>query len=224
MLRQSTTCQLSRQAAWKRIGTGYLPTGAGTKVDKEAPPVLDIISGLLAALTGAFGTLTTLIALVLGLLSLFLGRRFFWLFIGLAGFAVGLVLSQGLASGADDAVRPLLVIGLAILFGVLAIVARRIMTALAGAVVLALVAYTLTAGFPVWIQVLATLIGGLIGAALAGWLLDWGLIVGSALLGSLMVSSVLGNWIDSAGMLSFVLFAALALAGIFYQARDLTRG
>jgi hypothetical protein len=186
--------------------------------------MLDMISGLLSALTGAFGTLTTLVALVLGLLSLFLGRRFFWLFIGLAGFAVGLVLSQGLASGADEAVRPLLVLGLAILFGALAIVAQRIMAALAGAVVLALVAYTLTAGFPSWMQILATLIGGLIGAALAGWLLDWGLIIGSALLGSLMVSSVLAGWIGSAGMLSFVLFVALALAGIFYQARDLMRG
>ena len=186
--------------------------------------MLDMISSLFGALTGAFGTLTTLVALVLGLLSLFLGRRFFWLFIGLAGFALGLVLSQGLASGADEAVRPLLVLGLAILFGVLAIVAQRIMTALAGAVVLALVAYTLTAGFPGWMQVLATLIGGLIGAALAGWLLDWGLIIGSALLGSLMVSSILNGWLGSAEMLSFVLFVALALVGIFYQARDLTRG
>jgi hypothetical protein len=93
MLRQSTTCRLSRPATRKRIGSGRLPAGAGNKEDKEAPPVLDMISSLLGALTGAFGTLTTFVALVLGLLSLFLGRRFFRLFIGLAGFAVGLVLS-----------------------------------------------------------------------------------------------------------------------------------
>jgi hypothetical protein len=144
-----------------------LAAGADPKVEKEAPPVLDMISSLLGALTGAFGTLTTLVAFVLGLLSLLLGRRFFWLFIGLAGFAVRLLLSQGLASGADEAVRPLLELGLTILFGALATVAQRIMAALAGAVVPVLVAYTLTAGFPGWMQVMATLIGGLIGADLA---------------------------------------------------------
>jgi len=186
--------------------------------------MLETITGLFGALTGALGTLTTVVALVLGLVSLFLGRRFFWLFIGLAGFAVGLALSQGLVSGANETLRPLLVLGLAILFGVLAIVARRLMTTLAGAIVFALVANTLTSGFPVWMQVVATLVGALIGGALAGWLLDWGLVAGSALLGSLIVSSVLDGWIGLTGMLSFALFAALAIAGIFYQARDVARG
>ena len=142
----------------------------------------------------------------------------------MGAFALGLALSQGLVSGANDALRPLLVLGLAILFGLLAIVARRVMTTLAGAIVLALLAYTLTNGLPAWMQVTATLLGALIGGALAGWLLDWGLIAGSALLGSLIVSSVLDGWIGSTGMLSLVLFGALALAGIFYQARDLARG
>jgi hypothetical protein len=186
--------------------------------------MLETISGLFDTLIGAFGTLTTLVAVVLGLVSLFLGRRLFWLFIGLAGFALGLALSQGLVAGPNDALRPLLVLGLAILFGVLALVARRLMTALAGAIVLSLLAYTLTDGLPAWMQVAATLLGALIGGALAGWLLDWGLIVGSTLLGSLIVSSVLTGWIGSTGMLSLVLLGALALAGIFYQARDLARG
>ena len=180
--------------------------------------MLETISGLFGTLIGALGTLTTVAAVVLGLISLFLGRRFFWLFIGLAGFALGLALSQGLVSGANDALRPLLVLGLAILFGLLAIVARRVMTTPAGAIVLALLAYTLTNGLPAWMQVTATLLGALIGGALAGWLLDWGLIAGSALLGSLIVSSVLAGWIGSTGMLSLVLFGALALAGIFYTA------
>jgi len=186
--------------------------------------MLETISGLFGAFTGTLGTLTAVVALVLGLVSLFLGRRFFWLFIGLAGFAVGLALSQGLVAGSNETSRPLLVLGLAILFGVLAIVARRLMTTLAGAIVLALVAYTLTAGFPVWMQAAATLVGALIGGALAGWLLDWGLIAGSALLGSLIVSSIADGWIGTTGMLSFALFVGLALAGICYQARDLGRG
>ncbi len=184
----------------------------------------ELVSNLFDVLTGAFGLLTALVALMLGLVSLFFGRRFFWLFIGLAGFAVGLILSQRLASGVDEAVRPLLVLGLSVLFGILAIVARRVMTALAGAVVLGLVAYTVTAGLPGWMQTIATLAGGLTGAALAGWLVDWGLIAGSTLLGSLMVSSVVAGWIGSTGTLGFLPFVALALAGGFVQARDLARG
>jgi hypothetical protein len=185
--------------------------------------VLDTISDLFRVFTGAAGTLTTFVALVLGLVSLFLGRRFFWLFIGLAGFALGLALSLGLAPGVDEKMRPLLVLGLAILFGVLAIVARRLMTTLAGAIVLALVAYSLTSGFPAWMQASATLVGALIGGVLAGWLLDWGLIAGSALLGGLIVSSVLNGWIGATGILSFAFFVGLTLAGVFYQARDLAR-
>src|SRR5688572_9982158 len=72
------------------------------------------------------------ISLIVGLVSLLFGRALYWLFVGLAGLLLGLQIGAILMPESSDLIRLLVMVGLGVLFAVLAILFQKPMAAIGG--------------------------------------------------------------------------------------------
>jgi hypothetical protein len=151
---------------------------------------------------------------LLGIGLLFAGRRLYWLFVGVAGFVVGIGLSGVIFSNSSEIVRVIIALVLG-MFGVaFALVLQRLAVSVAGFVaggyVLGSLFQSLGFDLAFW---LTFLIGGVIGAILLAMLFDPALIVLSALLGANLLVSLasLDRW------LTLVLFVVLSGIGTLVQ-------
>jgi hypothetical protein len=155
--------------------------------------------------------LPSVVLLVAGLALLVAGRRLFWLFVGLAGFFVGLQTAPlllgpqplwliwivGLAFGVIGAL-------LALFFQQLAIAVGGFMAGSAIAVQLAYLVWGHPGGWTI-------LIGGIIGAVGLFLLFDWALIVLSAMAGAVLIVQAVAHRI-AAGPFLFLLLAGVGTA------------
>ena len=171
--------------------------------------------------------------ILLGILLLFLGRRLFWLFVGVVGFVAGLRLAEQMLPGRPDEVVIVfsLVVGLAA--AVLAIALRKIALALAGFLaggylLLQLLAATTgtqalaVAGGPEAVQAggqiapwVVFIVGGLIGAVLMNVVFDWTLIFLSALGGSALICQCIHG---VGAQIITIIFTTLTILGVLSQA------
>jgi hypothetical protein len=158
--------------------------------------------------------------LVIGVAVLFFGRRLFWLFVGAAGFALGLHVGRAAFGDGPEWLVVVAALVVGVVGAVLAIAFQWLAVGLGGFA--AGVQGTLAAGptlglTDTWLWGVAFAVGILL-AALVLWLWDPVLIVlsavtGAALLAPLLpVSSALRPW----------LFIGLLIVGIVVQARMLT--
>jgi hypothetical protein len=166
----------------------------------------------------------TIANLLLGIVLLLLGRKLFWLFVGVAGFLVGLQIAERFIAG-PQGTKLLIAIAAGILGALIAIFLQKVAIAIAGFVIGGYITVELlraSALFPkalAWTQgttfSVPYIIGGIIGAVLLFVLFDWGLIVLSSLSGaSLIIRSI--TFQSHALPL---LFAVLVVVGILIQAR-----
>ena len=166
----------------------------------------------------AAGSGTTVLMLIEGALLLLLGRRLFWLFVGVVGFfAAYFFFLDYYASG-----PPLVRIGLAILVGLvgalLAVFVQRLAAALAGffvGVYLAAALLGVTTTHVAAGPALIILAVGVVAALLAVWLFDPALIVLSSLAGAGLIAEAL----HLAGQTRLLVWALLAVVGVVVQAR-----
>lgn len=100
-------------------------------------------SELFQPYSATWGNITALIAIVVGLISLLFGRRLYWLFVGVAGFLLGLVLGPALLGGLDPQWQPLVTLLIAILFTILSIVLNKLMITLSGGISLGVLGFFL---------------------------------------------------------------------------------
>jgi MFS family permease len=165
-----------------------------------------------------------IVNLLLGIVLLFFGRKLFWLFVGVAGFLVGMEMAERFFAG-PQGMKLLIAIAVGILGAVIAIFLQKVAIAIAGFVIGGYLTVELLrasalfpkalAGFQGMAVSVPYIIGGIIGAVLLFVLFDWGLILLSSLSGaSLIVHS--SNFQSHALPL---LFAVLAVVGILIQAR-----
>ena len=161
------------------------------------------------------------INILIGLVLLFAGRKFFWLFVACVGFASGyhyaqqiwaihspvLVLLLSIAAGAVGAI-------IAIFFQKAAIVVAGF--AAGGYIVLIL--YVQFFGLPAQMVWLPYIIGGIGGAVLLFFIFDWALVFLSALTGATLIVQMVAftPWIE------ITLFIALLIAGMAFQAKTMT--
>ncbi|MGW8144631.1 MAG: hypothetical protein ACWGN2_09570 [Anaerolineales bacterium] len=156
------------------------------------------------------------IALIAGGLLLFFGKRLFWLAAALVAFLFGWQLF-------GDFIGPtwslIIAVILGIMFAWLAIkfirIAAYFVGFLAGAAALPLLAGTFgvdMSGFVV------AIIGGAIGLILVAIAFDWGLILITAWAGASAVTFALQNWATLSDTLSTLIFLALMIVGVFWQA------
>lgn len=161
-----------------------------------------------------------MVAIAVGLALLFLGRQLFWIFVGGAGFVIGMALARELMHAQAD----WLIISVALLAGIigaiLSIFIQRLAVGIAGFLaagyILFTVAYHVGGENFAWA---AFLIGGILGAFLVVVLFDWALIILSSLTGALLISQSIR--IDPALSLGVLIMAFIA--GIAVQAGQFRR-
>jgi hypothetical protein len=155
-----------------------------------------------------------------GLLIAF-GRKLFWLYVALLGFAAGLSMSSRLFHIQPEWQQLAIGIVFGIVGALLAYFFQEIAVAVAGFLggayiatsLLGVFAYNPTQNGDVLVWALF-LIGGIIGAALAIMLFDWALIILTSLAGALLVMEGLNLPMPAGWLIAFVLFAI----GIILQA------
>lgn len=158
-------------------------------------------------------------AILVGLLLLFAGRRFFWLAAGLIGFLFGFNIFQNLFG----LWWLNLVVGgiLGLILGWLAVKFIKVVSFFVGFLAGAVLLPYLLGFFGIehnWL--LMGLIGGIIGAVLIGFAFEWGLILVTALLGASMVSHNLADVFDLNQTVKSIIGLVLVLLGIVIQSNS----
>jgi hypothetical protein len=167
-------------------------------------------------------TTLAITSLVTGIVLLIFGRRLFWLFVGVAGFMIGMDIAERFFSGSDTT-KLLIALVIGIIGALLAVLFYRVAVAVAGFAVgghltMRLIDHLLVhpGQSTAWIL---CVIGGIIGAVLVLLFLDWALIVLSSFAGaSLVVHAIMLKQSNLA-----LIFILLALLGILIQSGILRR-
>jgi hypothetical protein len=155
--------------------------------------------------------------LLAGLCALLLGRRFFWLLIGIGGFVLGAEIATRLFREQPHSLVLLSAVAGGVIGAVLAQRMQQLMIGVAGFItgsyiggelLLAAMPYP---GRMIWF---ALFIGGLSGALLAVTIFDWTIIVLSSVVGAQLIVDALGPALPAT---PFVLLG-LAAVGIAIQA------
>jgi hypothetical protein len=158
-----------------------------------------------------------LIRLIMGIALLALGRKLYWLMVGVIGFVVGYLLAAEFFSGAAEWLLILIGLVAGLIGAVLAVFLQSVAIAIAGFLGGGFVAIQLLTLFGFgngtfsWIPFI---VGGILGVILVSVLFDWALIVLSSLIGAFMVTQVINPNLDTS---SFIFFILLIL-GIVIQA------
>jgi hypothetical protein len=158
----------------------------------------------------------TALRLVAGALLVLLGRRLFWLFVGLMGFAAGLLLANQLLPEMPEWVRLVLAIAVGLLGALLAVFVQRLAIGVAGFLAGALAGSALASSFAaqssvaLWVGIIA---GGILGAILLATVFDLGLIALSSFVGATLVVQALDLKAETAVVVTIVLF----ILGLAFQ-------
>jgi len=158
-------------------------------------------------------------AVVIGLVLLFAGRRFFWLAAGLIGFLFGYNLVYHFI---DIPWLNLLVgVSLGLVLGWLAVKFIRIMSFIVGFLAGA-VATPLILGFfnPDLNWLIVSFIGGILGLLLIGFAFKWGLILITSLIGASMIAHNTQDILLHNDWIRGVLGLVLLIIGVFVQAKQ----
>ncbi|MEM9399685.1 MAG: DUF4203 domain-containing protein [Verrucomicrobiota bacterium] len=167
--------------------------------------------------------MTITFEVVLGICLLLIGRRAFWLLVGVCGFLLGSVAISTLWIESPEWLTLTVGIIAGVCGAILVIFLQKLTVALSGFMSAIWVVYTLKDHAPIeWQQpvyiIIAMLVTGILGALLVSFIFEWALVILSSILGSILVVQALGTeyseWIQG---LSFV---ALTLSGIFIQGFD----
>jgi hypothetical protein len=161
---------------------------------------------------------------VLGLLSLLLGKRLFWLFAGIVGFALGWWLTGLLLPSTTD---PILFVVIGVIVGLilaglshfLGKWAIRIVAAIAGFVILPLLLSNLNmmGGLSEYIW---AVIGAVLGFVLALFLADWTLIFLSSILGAGLILNGARVFVTFSEAVSVIVGFVLIAVGVILQSRQ----
>src|SRR5690348_8281226 len=154
-----------------------------------------------------------------GLLLVF-GRKLFWLFVAIVGFATGLAFAERLFSAQPEWVQLVIGIGFGIVGAILAYFFQEIAIAVGGFLAGAYIALVLVnslGGNPssamngmAWV---AFFVGGILGAILAFMLFDWALIILSSLSGALLIT----EGVHATGPMGWLAVIGLFIIGVIIQ-------
>ena len=156
-----------------------------------------------------------LLRILAGIGLLIMGRRLFWLFVGLIGFIWGMHLASHFFSGQPG----WMVVAIALMAGILgalfALLLQRLAVGLAGFLAGAYIVVSLlhVTGWGTRMDWLLFLIGGIIGTILIMVLFDWALIILSSLVGAGLVTGTFH--VDYS--VKTLLFIVLLAVGIVIQ-------
>lgn len=165
--------------------------------------------------------LNAIILIVLGAVALLLGRRLFWLFAAIVGFAVGWWL-VGLFFRDSSTLQLILgvIVGLflAIMIRGLGQWAIRIVAGLAGFVILPLLLGNLGMLGGIH-ELIWSVLGAVLGFVFALFMVDWVLIILSVLLGAGLIMSGAQQLTPISQVLHLISGFVLIIVGVLFQAR-----
>ena len=159
-----------------------------------------------------------ILLIAIGAISLVMGRKLFWFFVGAVGFVIGLTIAPTIFK--DQPQYMILVFALigGMLFAFIAMLLQKIAVSVAGFLVggyivhFLIQAAKLNPGDYYWLVIFA---GAVIGALLVISLFEWALIILTSAGGAILVT----NGLNLQTPLSLVIFAVLSLIGIVTQGR-----
>lgn len=160
--------------------------------------------------------------IVLGSMVLILGRKLYWLFVGVVGFALGFVLATEFLGGASEWVILIVALVAGLAGALLTVFLQRVAIAVAGfagggyAVAVLVRSIGWDPGRLTWVPLV---VGGIIGLCLVVALFEWALIILSSLTGASLI-------VESSSLSPSVagwLFVALLIVGIGIQASAMRR-
>lgn len=153
---------------------------------------------------------------ILGVALLFAGRKLYWLFVGAAGFVVGLVVGPQLIKGESEWVAFALALGIGVVGAILALAVQRLAVAiggfLAGGYLAAMLAQALNLEQD-WLAWGVVIVGAIIGTALVTAVFEYALIGLSALVGALLIVQQL----DLSQSVTMLILGGLLLVGVAAQ-------
>jgi hypothetical protein len=164
--------------------------------------------------------LEALVLIALGLVSLFLGKRLFWLFAGVVGFALGWWLmgfiNQDIWRVLAGIVVGLILAGLSRFLGKWAI---RIVAAIAGFVILPMLLGNLRmlGGIS---EFLWAVLGAVLGFVFAMFLADWTLIFLSSILGAGLILNGVQVFLPMGDAIRLIAGFVLIAVGVVVQSRQ----
>jgi hypothetical protein len=158
---------------------------------------------------------------LVGLLLLTLGRRLYWLFVAGVGFVAGLDLVPRVLPQQSETMVLLLALGLALLGALVAVVATKVVIAIAGFAAGAGITARLLDGvsFDDPVRLGICLIAGIVGAVLLLVLFDWALILISSLAGATLIVVNVEPLLGVPLRVGSALIAVLAVIGALIQSR-----
>ncbi len=168
--------------------------------------------------------------IVIGLIEALFGRRLYWLFVALGGFAVGWGLASWVLGDVATWAWVLIGIGVGIVFALLSLRFTKLMVGIAGFFVFSSV--TIEVARRLGVQVangtaaywITYLIGGVVGFFLILALFDWALIVLTSLAGAGATATGINYFVpNEPRWLQVTLWVVVFAGGILYQSRGLRR-
>jgi hypothetical protein len=171
----------------------------------------------------ADGALIAVIWIIVGGLLLVAGRKLFWLFVGVVGFAIAFVLASGYLQIEPEWLSLIIALAAGVAGALLAVVLKQLAIALAGFLAGGYGVLTLTqilnldASSFTWVLVI---VGGIVAAVVAVVVFDWMLIVVSSIFGASMILQSMDTVIgptEFSTAASIVTFVALIVVGCAVQ-------
>jgi hypothetical protein len=163
---------------------------------------------------------TQIISILIGIVVLTLGRKLFWLAVGVVGFILGLSLVVRYMSGQPDWVILVTALVAGGIGALLAVLVQKVAAGVAGFLLGGYIAVWLLQMFELdlnqWTWLLF-IIGGIIGIILILSLLELALIILSSLAGATLIVQA----IPFSSLVAGLLFLTLLVVGIVIQARML---
>jgi hypothetical protein len=160
-------------------------------------------------------TAMMLLRILVGIGLLIMGRRLFWLFVGLIGFIWGIHLASHFFPGQPEWVIVAIALMAGVLGALLALLLQWLAVRLAGFLAGAYIVVSLlhVTGWGTRMDWLLFLIGGIIGTILIMVLFDWALMILSSLAGAGLITATfhVDHWVK------ILLFIVLLIAGIVIQ-------
>ncbi|HNR52164.1 MAG: hypothetical protein BWZ01_00744 [Deltaproteobacteria bacterium ADurb.BinA179] len=163
------------------------------------------------------------INILTGICLVMLGRRLYWLFVGLLGFLYALLIVPQFLHGQPGWVVVAAALGAGTLGGILAVFFQRLVIGFAGFFAGGYLAFSLLTLFHLASGRIVLIISAIVGALCAvlfAVFFDWSLIITSSLIGSVLITRSLHEGLAA----TVAIFAVLAVAGVVVQANVMQKG
>ena len=191
---------------------------------QEVPPVVPPVAPP-AAPPAAGGinihvvAVPAVVTVLLGIVLLLFGRKLYWAFVAIAGFLIGMQLANEYLADKDQWIRIAASVGAGVIGAILGMFLQRLGFAIGGFFAGAYLAFRIFEHFhPQGDPHIWMIIGGVIGAVIAALVMDWAIIVISALAGA---AAILSPFTTLEPQMANVLFILLACVGVVFQSQML---